>query len=281
MSNLTVKGIFEREDVKGKIQEMLGAKATGFITSVLQISANNHLLAKADPLTVYNSAMIAASLDLPINQNLGFAWIVPYKGQAQFQMGWKGYVQLAQRTGQYNKINVIKVYENQFKSFNSLSETIDADFNLSPDGAVVGYCAYFKLINGYEKTVFWTRQQVEDHAKRFSQSFNQSFSPWKSDFDAMAMKTVLKHTLSKWGILSIEMQKANNSDQAVVVDHETESVEYVDFGTVKPLISEAELESAKAEIKAGNTTVENVQNLFDLTEDQLSNLNSIEDEKSK
>lgn len=236
MSNLTVKGIFEREDVKAKVSEMLGARATGFITSVLQVSTNNTLLQKADPLTIYNAAMMAAALDLPVNQNLGFAWIVPYKGQAQFQIGWKGLVQLAQRTGQYKNINVIPVYENQYKSWNSLTETLDGDFSLDGKGQVVGYVAYFQLINGFEKTVYWSKEKVTDHAKRFSQSFNQSFSPWKSDFDSMAMKTVLKHTLSKWGILSIEMQQAHKVDQAVINDYETEDVSYVDNGSVDAVV---------------------------------------------
>jgi recombination protein RecT len=238
MSNLSVKGIFEREDVKNKLRDMLGSKSTGFISSVLQVTTNNNLLAKADPLTVYNAAMMAAALDLPINQNLGFAWIVPYKGQAQFQMGAKGYVQLAQRTGQYQRINVTAVYENQYKGWNSLTEELDADFNVFGSGKVVGYAAYFELNNGFKKTVYWSREQVESHAKRFSQSFNQSFSPWKSDFDAMAQKTVLKHTLSKWGILSIEMQTAHKVDQSVIKDYETEDIEYVDNGTAQSELPE-------------------------------------------
>lgn len=271
-NQLTVKRIFERDSVKQKIVEMLGTKATGFITSVLQVSSNNALLAKADPKTVYNAAMMAAALDLPINQNLGFAWIVPYKGQAQFQMGWKGYVQLAQRTGQYLKINVTPVYENQFETWNSLTEELKADFSIHGSGKIVGYAAYFKLINGFEKTVYWSHEKVFEHAKRFSQSFNQSFSPWKSDFDAMAMKTVLKHTLSKWGILSIEMQKANISDQAVVNDYETQDVDYVDYGTPLQIMTNEEFQKAKEEIEKGNTTVELITSLYDLTAEQLIEL---------
>lgn len=268
MSNITLKSLFEKDAVKSKMNELLGNRATGFVTSVLQVTSNNALLSKAEPMSVYNAAMTAAALDLPINQNLGFAWIVPYKGQAQFQMGWKGYVQLAQRTGQYSRINVVKVYENQFKSFSALHEELDADFNLSPEGVVVGYAAYFKLINGFEKTNYWTKEQATEHAKRFSQSFNNG--AWKSDFDAMAMKSLLKNTLSKWGILSIEMQKANVVDQAVVTDFETDDVDYVDAGEALPVLSEKELEKAKSEIKAGNTTAENVSNLFDLTEEQIN-----------
>jgi recombination protein RecT len=279
MSNLTVKAIFEKDSVKSKINEMLGKKAPGFITSVLQVTSNNALLTKADPMSVYNAAMIAATLDLPINQNLGFAWIVPYKGQAQFQMGWKGYVQLAQRTGQYSRINVVKVYESQFKGFNALHEELDADFNIQPSGKVVGYAAYFRLVNGYEKTVYWTIEQVQEHGQRFSQSFNGNSSPWKSDFDAMAMKTVLKHTLSKWGILSIEMQKATTVDQAVVTDYEMEQIEYVDAGNAMPTITETEIEQAVEEIEAGNTTADEISTLFELSDEQIEMLKSKEPKK--
>lgn len=270
MSNLTIKTIFEKDAVKSKMNELLGSRAAGFVTSVLQVTSNNSLLSKAEPMSVYNAAMTAAALDLPINQNLGFAWIVPYKGQAQFQMGWKGYVQLAQRTGQYSKINAVKVYENQFKSFSALHEELDADFNVSPEGAVVGYAAYFKLINGFEKTTYWSKEQATEHGKRFSQSFNGG--AWKTDFDAMAMKSLLKNTLSKWGILSIEMQKANKFDQAVVTDFETDDVDYIDAGEALPILSNIELLKAKEEIKAGNTTVENVSNLFNLSDEQLNEL---------
>jgi recombination protein RecT len=225
---LTVKSVFERDTVKKKVQEMIGTKAPGFITSVLQSVGNNALLAKADPMTIYNAAMIAATLDLPINPNLGFAYIVPYKGAAAFQMGYRGYIQLAQRTGQYESINMVKIYENQFKSFNVLTEELNCDFGIQGTGKVVGYAAYFKLVNGFSKTAYWSTEQVTEHAKRFSQSFNSSSSPWKTDFDAMAMKTVLKNTLSKWGILSIEMQLAQKTDQAVIHDDKGEEVTYPD-----------------------------------------------------
>lgn len=225
---LTVKGIFERDTIKKKIQEMIGNKAPGFITSVLQATSSNQLLQKADPMTIYNAAMIAATLDLPINPNLGFAYIVPYKGQAAFQMGYRGYIQLAQRTGQYRSINMVKIHENQFKSFNALTEELECDFTVQGSGKVVGYAAYFSLVNGFSKTTFWTTEQVTDHAKRFSQSFNSASSPWKTDFDAMAMKTVLKNTLAKWGILSVEMQMAQRVDQAVIHDEKAETVTYPD-----------------------------------------------------
>ena len=229
MSNqLAVKDFFLRDDVKKKFQELLGQKSVGFITSVMQVVNNNNLLQKASPASIYNAAAMAATLDLPINQNLGFAWIVPYGNQAQFQIGWKGMIQLANRTGQYKAINVTEVYENQFTSFNRLTEELNADFSIVGSGAVVGYVAYFKLLNGFEKTVFWTTEEVKQHGKKFSKTFNQANGVWNTNFDAMAKKTVLKNTLAKWGILSIEMQTAVIADSTIINDVETLDVEYID-----------------------------------------------------
>ena len=210
---LTVKSLFTQNDIQKRFEDLLGKKAQGFITSVLQIVSNSGYLSKADPLTVLNAAATAATLDLPINQNLGFAWIVPYKGQAQFQMGWKGYVQLALRTGQYARINVTPIHENQFKSWNNLTESLEGDFSLDGEGKIVGYAGYFKLTNGFEKTVYWSHEKVEKHAKRFSKSYTNG--PWKTDFVAMALKTVLKAMISKWGIMSIQLQTAVVADQSV------------------------------------------------------------------
>lgn len=228
MSNLTTKQYFQQEGVQKKFQELLGKKAAGFGTSVLQVVNSSNLLQKADPQTIYTAAIIAATLDLPINNNLGFAWIVPYKNQAQFQIGWKGFVQLAQRTGQYRALNVIEVYENQFNSYNRLTENLQADFDLNPSGSVIGYVAYFELINGFKKTVFWHVDDVIKHAKRFSRTYGTKGGVWDSDFDAMAKKTLLKNMLSKWGPLSIDLQTAFVSDQAVINDAETLDVDYVD-----------------------------------------------------
>lgn len=229
MSNeVTIKSLMKRDEVQKKFEELLGKKAQGFISSVLQVVNRSKHLKSADPKTVLNAAATAAILDLPIDPNLGFAWIVPYKGQAQFQIGWKGFVQLAQRTGQYHRINVVEVYENQFKSYNVLTEELDADFMKDAKGDVVGYAAYFKLTNNFEKLVFWTKSKVIAHAKKYSKSYGSSLSPWSDEdqFGAMAKKTVLKNTLSKWGIMSIEFKTAVMSDQAV--QNEAGKYRYVD-----------------------------------------------------
>jgi len=221
MSNIQkseTHALFQRNNVQQRFEKLLGKKAPGFITSVLQVVQNSGSLSKANPQTVLNAAATAAALDLPINPNLGFAWIVPYKGQAQFQLGWRGYVQLALRTGQYERMNVTQVYENQFNSWNAMTEELDADFSIEGTGEVVGYVAYFRLINGYEKTSFWSKAKVEAHAKKYSQSYGRRGVPWSDLFDEMALKTVLKNTLSKWGIMSIELQTAQLADQSIQVE---------------------------------------------------------------
>jgi recombination protein RecT len=231
-NSLTTKELFQKNSIQDRFEKLLGKKAPGFISSVLQTVNNNKLLAKAQPETILQAAATAAMLDLPINQNLGFAWIVPYKGQAQFQIGWKGFVQLALRTGQYKSINVCEVFENQFKSFNRLTEELDANFNIEGSGEIVGYASYFKLSNGMEKTCFWSKEAVHAHAKKYSQAYNKSFSPWqdKDQVHAMAKKTVLKNMLSKWGIMSIEMQTAQLTDQSV--QEKENEIKYPDNETI-------------------------------------------------
>lgn len=259
MEALTVKNLFSRDDVKAKFQEMLGKKAQGFITSVLQIVASSKALQSADPHSIYNAAATAATMDLPINNNLGFAWIVPYnqkykdelgnwqsKQVAQFQMGWKGFVQLALRTNQYHRINVVKVHENQFKSYNALTEDLDCDFGIDGTGPVVGYVAYFRLNNGFEKLSYWSKAAMEAHGKKYSKSYTTGvWSDGEDGFDSMGLKTAIKNTLSKWGIMSIEMQTAIKVDQALINDVEASDVTYIDNDEVEPV------EEKKKKLKEG------------------------------
>lgn len=202
--------MFKQDSVQARFQRMLGKKAPGFISSVLTVVSQNKLLQNVDMRTVLSAASIAASLDLPILPSLGRAWIVPYKGVAQFQIGYLGYVELAQRSGLYKSINVNTVYEGEVVKWNKFTEELT--YGEQEGDAAIGYCASFELLNGFRKVVYWTKDAVIKHAKRFSKSYNSSSSPWQSDFDAMAMKTVLAYTLRHWGPMSIEMQKAMAED---------------------------------------------------------------------
>lgn len=235
-NQITTKALFAQENVRKKFEEMLGKRAPQFITSVLQIANSNDLLAKADPMSIYNAAATAATLDLPLNNNLGFAYIVPYnqkqesgeyKTVAQFQMGYKGFIQLAQRSGQFKTISATPIYEGQIIEENPLTGFI-FDFKKKTSDIVIGYAAYFQLINGFEKVLFLTQEQLKAHGVKYSQTFKRGFGLWKDEFDSMATKTVLKLLLSKFAPLSIEMQKAVLTDQSVINNPETVDVTYVD-----------------------------------------------------
>jgi recombination protein RecT len=222
----SLKGLLGSDAVKKRFEEVLKNRAPQFTASLLGVVNNNDLLRKAEPMSVIQSALIAASLDLPIDPNLGYAYIVPYSGQGSFQLGYKGYIQLALRTGQYKNINVVEVYEGELVKFNRLTEELELDFDARKSDAVVGYAAYFELLNGFKKTIYWTRAQVESHKNKYSKS---GFG-WSKDWEAMAKKTLIKSLLSKWGILSIEMQKAYvEDDQAERIDITEETFEHVEI----------------------------------------------------
>lgn len=213
-------------NVRKRFDDVLGKKAPGFISSLISVVNSSQNLQAVDPRTVLASAAVAASLDLPINPSLAFAHIVPYKGRAQFQMGWRGYVQLGIRTGQYKTMNTSDVYEDELESWNPIT----GEFKLTDQvlwhqreagetDKVIGYVAFFKLINGFEKSFYMTVAQLKRHGKKFSKSFDNPDGKWKQDFPAMCLKTVLRLLLSKYGVLSIEMQTALKADQAIVTEN--------------------------------------------------------------
>ena len=208
----TIKGLLDSPAVKKRFEEVLNKKAPQYMSSIVNLVNGDTDLKKCDQMSVIASCMVAATLDLPIDKNLGYAWVVPYGNRAQFQLGYKGYVQLALRTGQYKAINVIEVHEGELIEWNPLTEELKIDFSQKKSDAVIGYAGYFELINGFKKSTYWTREQIEKHRQKFSKS---DFG-WKKDFDAMAKKTVLRNMLSKWGILSIEMQTAYTADQGTI-----------------------------------------------------------------
>ena len=239
----TLKALVHADVTKKKFQEMLGNKAVGFLTSLINTTNGNAQLQQADPNSILKAGAIAATLDLPIDPNLGFAYIVPYKkkykdeignwhekNEAQFQMGYKGFVQLAIRTGQYKRINVAVLYEGQFESYDPITDELKYNLENRLSDEITHYVAYFQTINGFEKYNIMSREEVEQHGMKFSKTFKKEKSTWQTDFNAMAKKTVLKLLLSKFGILSIEMQTALKTDQAVIKDVNKDSfeVEYVD-----------------------------------------------------
>lgn len=245
MSNIqktSVKSLLDSESVKSKLKEILGKNAATFATSVVQIAQSNNMLINAEPSSVVGAAMTAATLNLPLNNSLGYSYIIPFKEKqkdgsyltkAQFQIGYKGFIQLAMRSGQFKTINATDVKKGEVSTRDRLSG--DMEFNWIDNDAerakieTIGYVAYFKLINGYEATLYMSMDEITGHGKKFSQTFKKGFGLWSTDFDSMASKTVLKLLLSKKAPLSIEMQTAVKTDQASFNDVEdTEDISYVD-----------------------------------------------------
>jgi recombination protein RecT len=220
------------------IQQRIGEKAGTFTTSLLDVIGDTPALQQCDPGLVVKEALKAAALDLPINKNLGFAYVIPYKekgvSKPRFQMGYRGYVQLAIRTGQYRHLNAGVVYEGEEMVEDRIKGTVEI-YGKKTSDKVVGYFAYMQLINGFEKAVAWTKEQVQKHAKRFSKSYAGSSSPWKTDFDPMAQKTMLLQ-LVKYMPMTIEMSQAmaaDHSDRRISVDQEIEqgaNQDYIDIG---------------------------------------------------
>lgn len=241
----TLKGLMESPNVKNRFNEILGKKAPGFISSVISVS-NQSKLVKAVPNTIVSAAAVAATLDLPIDPNLQFAAIVPYEDRktgivtAQFQMMTKGFVQLAQRSGQFKTINVTDVREGEIIEEDLLSGEIK--FKKLPadkrnDAKVVGYAGFFRLLNGFEKTFYMTKEQCDAHGRAYSSSYKydvsygKKTSLWSTNFDAMAKKTVLKLLLAKYAPLSIEMQtmqQALKFDQAVINSNDDNAADIQD-----------------------------------------------------
>lgn len=259
-----IMAALNNETVKKKFFEVLGKKANGFISSLVGLTNSTPALKEADPKTMLTAAMTAATLDLPINPNLGFAYIVPYRNrgvqQAQFQMGFKGYIQLAMRTGQYKTMNVSEVHEGEIESIDTFTGDIVRGERQSDK--VVGYVAYFRLVNGFEKYLYMTKEEVEAHGKKYSQAYRSGKDClWRSNFDAMAKKTVLKLLISKFGIMSIEMrgmEKALQADQAVI--GKNDEYEYVDNPRNEVIEEAVVVEEGKVVNTETGEIVESVEN---------------------
>lgn len=222
-----LKGIINAPSVQEQFDNALKENKGPFVASIIDLYNSDTNLQACEPKQVVMEALKAAVLNLPINKALGFAYLVPYDNSVKdvatgtwtkkkvptFQIGYKGLIQLAMRTGQYKIINADVVYEGELKSSNKLTGQIDFAGQRSSD-TVVGFFAHFELLNGFSKTLYMTRERVTEHAKKYSKSFNSSKSPWATEFDAMALKTVLRNLLSHYGFLSTQMMNAIESDMA-------------------------------------------------------------------
>lgn len=263
----TVKGLMDSPTIKKRFEEVLNEKAPQYMSSIVNLVNSDTNLQKCDGMSVIASCMVAATMDLPVDKNLGYAWVVPYGNRAQFQMGYKGYIQLALRTGQYKAINVVEIREGELVSWNPLTEEIEVDFSKRKSDAVIGYAGYFKLINGFEKTVFWTKEEVNNHANKFSKTVNSKNSVWKSNFDAMAKKTVLRNLLSKWGILSIEMQKAYTADENLINKGLMDDIENVkaNIDDIEENNENEGVIEADYTVDSNNEVLEGQENMFEGT----------------
>ena len=212
-SALTITKLVKDEGFQKEAEKTLGAGAPQFLSSVLTLANSDPKIRDLDPIKLYNTCLMAAALKLPFNSNLGHAYIIPYKGEPQLQIGWKGFVQLAQRSGQFRTIGVNAVYENEIGGIDSMTGEIIFDFKLEKAGNVIGYMAYFELLNGFKKNLYMTNKQLTAHANKYSQTFKRKFGVWVDNFDAMAQKTVVKLLLNKFAPLSIDLAKAIELDQ--------------------------------------------------------------------
>ena len=223
----SLQELLNRAKVRQRFEELLNQSAPSFISSILAIYKSNRKLQECSTTSILAAAGIAAALKLPINPNLGFAFIVPYNKHATFQIGWKGFVQLAMRSGQYRTLNSGAVREGQIEEIDFVTGEIIRGEKISDE--IVGYVAYMELINGFKKSLYMSVDEMQAHAEKYSQSYaydlrsGRKSSVWSTNFDAMAKKTVLKKLLNNFGIISIDQQSAAlatalQADQAVITE---------------------------------------------------------------
>ena len=232
--------LLQQDAYKNLINNTLGdsKRATRFIASISSAVAVNPALQECDGGTILSASLLGESLNLSPSPQLGHYYMVPFNDNnlnrkvATFQLGYKGYLQLAIRSGQYKKINVIAIKEGELISYNALEEELEVkliDNELDREKAkTVGYYAMFELVNGFKKTMYWSKEKMESHAVKYSKGYQakKGYTFWEKDFDGMAFKTMLRQLISKWGVMSIELQTAFESDMAAI--KEDGSKVYVD-----------------------------------------------------
>ncbi len=220
--NQIMNAMLDGEKMRSRFDELLGKRAPQFISSVVSLVNADKNMQQAfyeSPMTVIQAALKAATFDLPVDQNLGYAYIVPFKNKgtmtANFILGWKGMHQLALRTGAYKTINVVDIREGELKSYNRLTEEVDIVFEEDEEKReslpIIGYVGYYKLVNGAEKTIYMTIKQIENHEKKFRKG-DYMGKGWRDDWDAMARKTVYRKLIGKWGVMSIDYQSCGEAE---------------------------------------------------------------------
>ena len=233
--NMSLGELIHSPAVVGKLNEVWNSPqmANSFMSSVISVANGNPQLRNAEPMSIIGAAMVAATMQLQVIPTLGQCYIIPYGNKAQFQVGYLGLLQLCQRSGQFKKILAAPVHEGEYVSGDEFDEEYVFDKKQKKSDKVIGYMAKFELLNGFTKVAYWDIEKVKAHATKFSQAFRAGFnSPWKSDFDAMAQKTVLKSIL-KFAPKSIEMQNAVTFDQSVI-NTNTSDVQDLDIDAFAP-----------------------------------------------
>ena len=275
---VTIESTLKSPDIYAKIQEMLGRKPDSYITSVMQVLSSNSMLAGVNADSITGAVFTACAMNLPLNNNLGLAYIVPFKGAAQLQVGYKGYLQLAQRTGQIESINAIAVYDTDTEE--SVLSRLTSLIPKKVTGNVIGYTARLKTVTGFVAVVTMTSDELWEHAYKYSQTYKsaqnqgKNYSVWHQNFDAMAKKTVLK-ALMKYCPMSVELQKAMESDHGVINQDGGISYpdnEIKDVLQAKQALSDSQVEKAIIKIKSGQSTLENLNSLYTLTDEQYSHV---------
>lgn len=282
----TFSAFLATDAMKKKINEMVGGeKGQQFVTSIISAVSANPQLAECDNASIVSAALVGQALNLSPSPQLGQFYMVPFNDNkrgykvAQFQIGYKGYIQLAIRSGQYKKLNVLAIKEGELKRYDSLNEEIEVelieDEEKRENAETIGYYAMFEYLNGFRKTLYWSKAKMEQHALKYSMGYRakKGYTFWEKDFDGMAIKTMLRQLISKWGIMSIDltMQKALESDMAVVKEDGTyDYIDNNDIDDMKENIPETfENENlGKKETKATNYTAQNENiNTNDFQED--------------
>ena len=249
----TFSAFLGTDAMKKKINEMVGGeKGQQFITAIISAVSTNPQLAECDNLTILSAALVGQALNLSPSPQLGQYYMVPFNDSkrgckvAQFQIGYKGYIQLAIRSGYYKKLNVLAIKEGELIKYDALNEDIEVklieDEEEREKAQTIGYYAMFEYLNGFRKTLYWTKKHMEAHAEKYSMGYkaHKGYTFWEKDFDGMAYKTMLRQLISKWGIMSVDMQKAMESDMAEIKEDGT--YEYVDneYDITEPIQEESQ-----------------------------------------